>query len=229
MNILDLVFPKWCVGCGKIGKYVCERCQIGMNEEEQICPGCGRRSRYGLRHGYCKSKGNLDGVTCFWAYEGVVKKLIAGAKYKHYFDFLGEIVMDSFSMADRDEFFYLRKFVETKPVVVPIPLYKRRERERGFNQADIICHLVGSIWHLKTEKLLVRIRDTGQQVGRTREERLVVMKGAFATSPQAPLLNKERGILLVDDVWTTGATMQECAYTLKKAGFEKVWGIVLAR
>lgn len=203
---------------------MCRDCEVGLWEEEQICPGCGRNSRYGLGHKYCR--GDLEGLTCLWAYEGVAQKIIRLAKYKHYFDFLSELTVDSYQLTVRDELFQFRKFLETGPVVVPVPLHAKRERERGFNQAKIIGHLASNIWHLNLENLLIRIRDTGQQVGRTREERLKNMANAFALSPKSQL---PKNVLLVDDVWTTGATMRECARILKKAGAKYVWGLVLAR
>jgi predicted amidophosphoribosyltransferase len=84
---------------------------------------------------------------------------------------------------------------------------------------------------LDVRELLVRIKDTGRQVGRSREERLKAMEGAFRITPHPPL-NLRGGdnlVLLIDDVWTTGATMRECTKVLKTAGIKKVWGLCLAR
>jgi len=227
---LDLIFPKTCVGCGKWGGYVCQECEVGMWEEEQICPGCCRNSRYGLRHEYCKNKGYLDGVICLWAYEGITRKLIKDSKYKYYFDYLQELLVNSCQLSVRPEFHYLEEFIKQRPTVVPVPLHPKRERNRGFNQAEVIGRLMSRNWKLEMSNLLNRVKDTKQQVGRSREERLESMEGAFKTSPSIPLLNLGEGrVLLVDDVWTTGATMQECAKVLKKEGAKKVWGWVVAR
>jgi competence protein ComFC len=225
---LDLIFPKKCVGCGKWGKYVCEECEVGMWEEEQICPGCCRSSRYGLRHEYCRNKGYLDGVSCLWAYEGLVRRLISGAKYKLYFDYLGELFKD---VNERSEYYSLVKFLKVQPVVVPVPLFFKREKERGFNQAEVIGRWISREWKLELTNLLVRIKDTGKQVGRNREERLKAMEGAFQIrfKIQDSKFKMPAKVLLIDDVWTTGTTVQECAKTLKKAGVKEVWGWVLAR
>src|SRR3989304_8658819 len=107
VDIWDVVFPKKCVGCGKMGGYVCEKCDVGLWEEEQICPTCGRASRYGLRHQYCKEAWSMEGLTCFWAYEGIAQKLIKQAKYKFYYDYLGELLEDiSVRVSVRSEFAY---------------------------------------------------------------------------------------------------------------------------
>lgn len=233
MGLKDLLFPKKCIGCGRMGSYICEGCSVGIWEEEQICPGCRRNSRYGLKHGKCE--GPLEGLTCLWAYEGLARKLIMKAKYKGYYDYLGELLAANEQRAvSSPEFFYFNKYLEEKPVVVPIPLHPNRLRKRGFNQAEKIAVLVGNYWGLEVKNLIKRIIDTGQQVGRERSERLKVMEGAFQINKKLAFdftqdSQYSKGILLVDDVWTTGATLASAARTLKKAGVKKVWGFVLAR
>ncbi len=227
MDLLDLVWPKRCVGCGKTGSYVCEQCKVGMWEEEQICPACRRASRYGLRHEYCQRKGCLDGLICFWAYEGMTRKLISDVKYRFYYDYLRELSVTNYQFTDRPEFTYFLQFVEVKPVAVPVPLHEERQNWRGFNQAEMVAQSAAQRWRLETKNLLVRVKKTGQQVGRTREERLGAIEGAFQINRKSQITNDK--ILLVDDVWTTGATMQEAARTLRKAGAKKIWGMALAR
>lgn len=209
------------MGCGKVGEYVCQECEVGVWEEEQICPICCRNSRYGLKHIYCHKTHTLDGLICLWAYEGIVRKLIHKIKYKYYFDYLQE-----FSFIDKPEFAQFKKFLQTRPSVVPVPLYEKRYRKRGFNQAEIIADYLAKNWKIEAINLLTRIRDTGQQVGRLKKERLENMAGAFKISK---LSNLPENVLLVDDVWTTGATMSECCKILKQKGVKKVWGLVLAR
>lgn len=231
MDLLDLLFPKKCVNCGANGKYVCNKCEVGLWEEEQICPVCCRNSRYGLRHEYCKKPWCMEGLTCLWAYEGIARKIIKISKYKYYFDILRELTgLSVHQLHSHAEFEFFRRFLEEMPVVVPVPLWPKRERERGFNQAEVIAKIVGRQWALGTRKLLLRIKDTGRQVGRTREERLRAMENAFRIDSRFMIHDlRIKNALLIDDVWTTGATMNECAKVLKKAGVNKVWGLVLAR
>ena len=220
---MDLLFPKKCVGCGKWGGYVCRDCEVGIWEEEQICPVCRWASRYGLRHKYCQKPWTMEGLTCLWAYEGIAKKLIKQAKYRYYYDYLSELIE---GIGVRDEWFYLYKFLESGPIVVQIPLYSKRQRERGFNQAEKIAMLVARSWMLEVKNLLIRVRDTGRQVERSREERLKAMSDAFKINSNFQIPNS---VLLIDDVWTTGATMSEAAKVLKQSGVRTVWGWVLAR
>lgn len=222
---LDVVFPKKCVGCGRVGKYICEKCDVGLWEKDQICPVCARNSRYGLRHSYCHKAWSLDGLIAFWAYDGVAKKLIKKAKYKFFYDYLSELIQESGQLVLRPEFKELAWFLNEKPTVVPVPLHPKRLKMRGFNQAELIGNALAKIYNLSCKNLLSRIKDTHQQVGRIRIDRLQNMQDAFQVNFQQVPQN----VLLIDDVWTTGATLSECCATLKKSGVKKVWGLVLAR
>lgn len=193
--LTSLLFPEKCINCGLWGKYVCQKCQIGMWEAEPIR--------------------GLDGMTCLWAYDGLVKKIIQKAKYQKQYDLLKFVIHNS-------------KFeIQGSPTVVPVPLHRNRLRERGFNQALVIAEVVARSWMLDLREILVRVKDTGHQVGRNRQERLNALKDAFVISSKIQDLPSK--ILLVDDVWTTGTTMRECYKVLKKAGVKKVYGLVLAR
>jgi len=114
---------------------------------------------------------------------------------------------------------------------IPIPLHPSRSRLRGFNQAEIIAHVLSRHFDIPVRTdILKRIRKTVPQVDmKKREDRLSNMKGVFvvnkATIPKAP----QNIIILVDDVYTTGATMQSACQALKHAGIETVWGLTIAQ
>ncbi len=112
-------------------------------------------------------------------------------------------------------------------LLIPVPLHPRRERERGFNQAALLAREVGSRWELRVgDRLLRRIRATEAQSG-GRREREENVKGAFrAVRPDQV---EGRRLLLIDDVLTTGATVNECAKTLLAAGADEVTVYSLAR
>jgi len=226
MGLKDLLFPKKCVGCGKMGSYVCSNCSVGMWEEEQICPICCRNSRYGLRHEKCR--GGLLGLTCLWAYEGLTRKILQKIKYGGFYDELNGIWAMGDEFWTRPEFYFFNKFLESKPTIVPIPLHPNRMRKRGFNQAELIGRSFAERYKLSLDsQFLIRVKDTGQQVGRSREVRLENMANAFAVNSKFKDLNSN--ILLVDDVWTTGATINSASKVLMKSGVDKIWGLVLAR
>jgi ComF family protein len=200
--LLDLLFPKKCLGCGKTGSYVCQECQVGVWEAE---PG--------------PRPANLDGLICLWAYDGLVKKAIKQAKYNGRYDLL-KFLISNFKFLNNFQFHNVQ-------AVVSVPLHRNRFMERGFNQAEVIAKEISKIYKIPVVNLLTRIKDTGHQTLRTRPERLMALKNAFKIKNLK--LKVPQAVLLVDDVLTTGATLSECAKTLKKAGVKKVYGLVLAR
>lgn len=112
-------------------------------------------------------------------------------------------------------------------VLVPIPLYKIRERKRDFNQAELLAQGLADKWGLALNQGLKRMRSTTTQVKLTEKERLQNLKGAFVV--ENTVILKGNNIILVDDVFTTGSTLFSGAEVLKKAGAKQVWGITLAR
>jgi ComF family protein len=116
--------------------------------------------------------------------------------------------------------------------VVPVPLHKRKQAQRGFNQAETIAR--SALKRLSRPErfdlctgALVRRRETGSQIGLTRHQRRENLRGAFAVSDPARVVNRD--ILLIDDVYTTGTTASECARVLRRAGAARVWVATVAR
>jgi ComF family protein len=113
-------------------------------------------------------------------------------------------------------------------LMIPVPLHIKRLRERGFNQSLILAQAMGKKHHLPVNfSLLKRHKFTLTQTGFNRREREQNIKGAFAVSNPEAIQNEN--IILIDDVYTTGATMNECARELMKAGARKVAVLTLAR
>lgn len=200
--LLDLFFPQKCLGCGKLGSYVCSACQVGIWESE---PG--------------PKPANLDGLICLWAYDGLMQKIIKKAKYNGQYNLL-QFTISNFQFTNNFQF----PNVQT---IVPVPLHKNRLLERGFNQAEIIAKEIGKIYKIPVINLLTRTKDTGHQTLRNRSERLKALENSMKIINCK--LKIPQAVLLVDDVMTTGATLSECAKTLKQAGVKKVYGLVLAR
>ena len=120
--------------------------------------------------------------------------------------------------------------------VVPVPLHRHKRSQRGFNQAELIVRAaIKSLPHSACaqnrfelfDRVLVRLRDTGSQIGLTRHQRRQNLRGAFAVQDAKPISN--RAVLLVDDVYTTGATASECARVLRRAGAAHVWVATVGR
>ncbi|HJT25652.1 MAG TPA: phosphoribosyltransferase family protein [bacterium] len=117
-------------------------------------------------------------------------------------------------------------FWEGVETLAPVPLSAERERERGYNPAALLAQEISKTLNVPFGPLLRKTRSTPPQMSLTREERLRSPKGAYQFLPQSPLPSK---VVLVDDVFTTGATLEECAKVLKKGGVHWVGAIVLGR
>lgn len=118
----------------------------------------------------------------------------------------------------------LKEFLRLKPEVQPIPLYWRRENWRGFNQAEVIAKVLTKKFNLKLVDCLERVKQNKPQAELKRKERLGNVANIFKVK-----LKPARAVLVVDDVWTTGATMGEAIKTLREAGVKQTWGLTLAR
>lgn len=227
---LDLLFPKRCIGCGKLGSYICSSCfSLISFSRSSICPVCNRNSLDGATHSFCKKSLSLDGLTTGVEYRGIVKKLVYKFKYKpHVYDLKRVISKLLIEAIIQNETFC--NLLAKKPVVVGVPLYKNKERQRGFNHSDLIASFVAGYFNLKiVDKVLIRTRDTKPQYRFNRKQRYQNIKDSFKIVEKYKGKIHGKEILLIDDLATTCVTLNECAKVLKRGGAEFVWGVVFAR
>ncbi len=220
MNLLDLLFPKRCVSCGKFGDYICADCFSKIEfVEYPVCPVCSRQAIGGKTHPVCRTGLGLDGLIVACRYRGVVRQIVKAIKYKFAFDVAGLLV--ELVAANMWRFSVPQNFV-----LVPVPLSERRQNWRGFNQAQVLSAVISRQYKVKAYDLLLRNRETKTQVGLDRESRNKNVRGAFSLKQGASVIGKN--IILVDDVYTTGATLAEAAKVLKRAGAGEVWAMAVA-
>lgn len=220
MNFLDLLFPKRCVSCGKFGGYICKDCFSKIEfVDKPVCPLCQRQAVGGKTHPGCLRPWGLDGLVVVCRYRGPVKRAIAKVKYKWIYD-MEEVFVKL--LGDN-----LWKFnLPAGLTMVPVPLHQKRRRWRGFNQAEILAVSLAKRFGVPFADNMRRIIETATQVGLKREDRRKNVRGAFALKSNGSVQGKN--ILLVDDVYTSGATMAQCAKVLKRAGAREVWGLAVA-
>jgi len=221
---LDLVFPKNCVGCDKEGSWLCEECEKGIVlAKKPICAMCGRITNNGEFCSRCCSKTFLNGVIITAYYkDGPIKELIHNFKYEGVFeigDVLSEYVIKKLEGAN----------IGNNILLVPVPLHKQRFRKRGYNQSQIIAKKISKYLNYEITENLKRIKNNPAQITLSKKERIDNVKDIFSWSGSVSSNLKNKTIILIDDVYTTGSTLNECAKVLKKLGFRRVWGLVVAR
>jgi len=225
-SVLDFLLPLRCPGCGKTGTWFCEECRAKLRLVENFtCVICGKSAIGGFTHPTCRQKYSLDRLLCVFQYEGPIKKAIAWLKYK---DVTGLARVLSDLMVE--ELQKLGVEFGSQAIIIPVPLHWKRAWKRGFNQAELLARCLGQAFGLEVRTdLLRRIRDTEPQTRRKRDQRRRNVSGAFAVPSSKRKEVEGQDFLLVDDVCTTGATLNACANALKRAGARYVWGLTLAR
>jgi competence protein ComFC len=162
----------------------------------------------------------LDGIRSIFRFDGPVREAVYNLKYYQLRDIASEI---SALISE-----YLRSYPMEGDVLVPVPLHKNRLKKRGYNQSGIIAEKLGKLTGLPViENSLIRIVDSLPQARSLNvEQRRNSVHNAFVCKDD---ILKNRQVILIDDVCTTGATLEACAAALKKGGVSSVWGVTFAR
>lgn len=217
---VELLWPPTCAGCRTPGSWWCAACDDAtVLIRTPACPRCNRITGTGRFCTNCRRRTALTGVAAGTYYREPVRSGIAALKYRH-----ARVVAPRLAS-------YLLPALSRIPglrtaVIVPVPLHRRRLRQRGHNQAALLADTVARVTGLRVSDDLVRTRRTVPQTGLDRRQRQRNLIGAFRwTGPSL----RGRIVVLVDDVHTTGTTLDACATELRKDGARQVWGLVLAK
>jgi ComF family protein len=230
--IVEAVFPPRCGGCFRLGKEVfCYRCQLNIHPiVNPYCSHCGVPFDPIAKNNNICSKCRLtppkyDAARSHQRFEGPIREAIHRLKYHRQFDYARRLTPLLLEVLQSDE-----KFQQFEPhFLVPVPLHKSRIKARGFNQSAVLSNQLSKLTEVPVYEALIRNRKTQPQVGLNVGERLKNVKGAFEFSTTSTNQVIGKRILLIDDVFTTGATLNECAMVLKKAGAIEVFALTLAR
>ncbi len=247
-DLLTSVFPGDCRVCGgpllfgDDTRAVCSRCVDGVRAQGGVLCGCcgeamGMESeRFAtqmvvedLRCMACRmAPPDFERAVAYGVYEDELRKMLRLLKYEGVRSLAGVLGGRLASAMEG-------LGIDREMIVVPVPLFPKKERARGYNQAVLLADaavrvLAGRMpeWRLRVwPGALERVRDTESQFGLTPRGRRKNLRGAFAVSDGAALAGSE--VLLVDDIYTSGATARECARVLRRAGAARVWVATLAR
>lgn len=231
-KLLDIIYPIRCPICTEIvvpkGDRICPSCKEKLpyikeprcmkcskpieQEDEEYCSDCHRRN-YHYEKGYA-----------LWVYNDVMKQSIANFKYhskKEYAKFYVEEILKGYG--DRIKSF-------NPDVIVPVPIHKSKLLERGYNQADILARgIAKGLGYPVLSELLIRNKKTIPQKKLSDKERLLNLQEAFQYNPQAERFSYKgiTKVLLVDDIYTTGSTIEACTNVLKDHGVQEINYMVL--
>lgn len=234
MNFLDFIFPLKCPICGKVLKRgengICHSCRVSLPRVcEPRCKRCGKPIAMPEEQ-YChdcevKRKGTdvLAAGAALWLYDTRMKRAMASFKYEG---------------CTADASFFARELVRfhgaeiagwRAEAVLPVPIHRRKKWFRGYNQAAVLADKLGELLNLPVlSDVLLRTRFTKPQKGLDSRQRAANVAGAFALKNGAEkALRSLRRVLLVDDIYTTGATLEACGDILCKAGIQEVYFVCL--
>ena len=220
-RIVNILYPPRCGGCQAPGSWWCETCQAGVRYVTP--PTCARCGRPDVPSGLCAncrvSPLTIESIRSLAVFDGQLRHAIHAFKYLR-------VAALADPLGDALARFWLQTPIPAD-VIVPVPLHPRRQRERGYNQAELLAKRVSRAAGLPVRPgALRRTRATAAQMSLGMADRRTNVAGAFQCA-EATL----RGavVLLIDDVCTTGATLDACAAALKSAGAAEVRGLTLAR
>lgn len=222
-GMLDLLFPPRCLICGEesaspfcdscknqinwITLPVCRKCGLPADASSSRCRNCRSYYSFDFARSAGWHEGNLRDAIHLLKYQG--KKRLARP--------LAEILTEAPSTQNL-----------VGEILIPVPLHPSRYRERGFNQSELVAREFGAIRDIPIDtNILLRSKMTPSQVGRTAQERIQSLQGAFSVKDPSQI--KEKDIILLDDVFTTGGTASQAARTLHAAGAARVTVLTISR
>lgn len=226
-TILDILYPRRCPVCGEItkpaGSLICPSCFRKLSfVQPPVCKKCGKEVQDETVE-YCRDCARhphtFEYGIALLNYDETAKRSVAQVKYnnkREYLDFFGTALAVRFEKQIR---------AMNVDFLAPVPVHRSRLRKRGFNQAEVLADIMGRRLKIPVEPAaLVRFRKTQPQKELSAAERLKNLSGAVKADRK---LTEGKRILLVDDIYTTGSTMEACSRALAEAGAEKVFFAVI--
>ncbi len=220
--VVDLLFPARCVGCGAYGSFLCQSCQAELpRARPPRCPICWQPQRQGTPCRRCREeRPAFQGARSPYLYEGAAREAVHALKYS-YVSALARPMAQLMAC-------YVEEEAIEADLLVPVPLYVRRQRSRGYNQSALLARELSRLCGLPmAEQGLARRRNTPVQArSADAEARRRNVADAFVADRRWV---EGKRVLVVDDVMTTGATVNACARALGQAGAGSAWALTFAR
>ena len=222
-TVVDILFPRRCVGCDREGAFICQACLEGLPRlKPPYCFLCARPDSLTLGLcPHCRDRPlEIDGIRSPYRMEGAIREAVHALKYRNVRALaptLGQLLAD-----------FMEAVSMPADIIVPVPLHPKRERSRGYNQSLLLAKEVSGWSGIPLANgTLRRERWAVSQAGsHDEDQRWANVQGAFRAEPD---LVRGKRVVVIDDVCTTGATLEACSIVLKQAGATSVWGLTLAK
>ena len=202
-SFLDLIFPPICGMCNKIGeKYICENCYKEIEK-------------------YLYNNVDKD-IFYLLKYEEIIRKKIIEYKFNDK-AYLYKTFCEIF-VKNKNAF----EFCKSYDIIIPVPMYKKKKQLRGYNQTELIARKIAEILKIEIDtNILIKHRNTSMQSSLGKEERLKNVQNAYKIQNKEIIIDKK--VLILDDIYTTGATVKECRNMLLLAGAKEVGIFIIAK
>jgi competence protein ComFC len=238
--ILDLIFPIECFNCRQEGTWLCTDCSKKLEfNRSQYCLECKTENKNGQFCHHCQKNYFLDGVLIAGNYDNILlNKLIKMCKY-HFIKNIATILgmyLSTFLQNRKINEILFNQYQQDQTInsndtenilIIPVPLHKKRLRWRGFNQSTEMAKIISKELNYKIDNNnLVRVKNNQAQVKLNEKQRRENLKNCFSWFGESL---QGKNIILIDDVVTTGSTLNECAKILKQSGANKIWGLVVMK
>jgi len=226
-SLSSLLFPWTCPGCNTLLKYpevICADCEMSLPKIcEPFCKRCGTAFPQHWKVTICpechQRRHRITATRSAYEYEGLISQMIKEAKYLRKGRYLRYFADQLFVLARAE-------FPPSIKAVVPVPLHKSREWKRTFNQAEILATQIAKLWDLPVWYALKKVSRTKPQSSLSGSTRRLNLQNVFKFRKSK---HHAKSVLLVDDVITTGSTLNECARILRQNGVKRIYAVTIAR
>ena len=210
INILNLIYPEVCGMCGRLSyESICNKCYINIKKYETNLELSGKNKYF-------------DEGMYIYEYKDNIRNKIIEYKFQdqsYLYKTFGRIVLKNKKICG---------ILEKYDIIIPVPIHKKRKQKRGYNQAELIARYISKNLNIDCENnVLVKTKNVISQTKLNKKDRINSVKNVFNIKNEEKINNKN--IVLFDDIYTTGSTLNECSKILKNAGAKKVFALTIAK
>lgn len=225
LAILDLIntiiLPEYCIICGKSGPYICGYClkhSLKVNFQN-ICHVCGKTTYTRSLHKECEDSTNVSKLYFFCEYNKAAKKVVETVKYG------GSFAVIEVLATNMVKYINFVGYSADNLVITSVPSHWNKKNIRGFNQSELLAKKISAKLGVEYKTLLKKVKNTKKQAGTTKNLRNTTQRNTFAVNANIIPEN----VMIIDDVHTTGATLNECASILAKYGAKTIVGYTFSK